>query len=282
MLKFPTLTAGFLLTLFSGFTPATRVATGAKVAPATATTKPNVARLASAPPLLNPAERTSYLAAFEQHVARTYIRAGLTAAALPLPVYRQALLGFYNLQQQGRIGAGCHTLSIADFSQSSNRERLWVVDVAAGRLLHHTLVAHGKNTGEEYARSFSNVEGSEKSSLGFYVTGPTYQGKHGLSLRLRGVDAGYNTNAQSRSIVVHGADYVSQDFVSRHGRLGRSQGCPALPVAESAAIIRTIKGGSVLYIHGPSEVSYRSSLLELDAALLAFAREQQGLPSRAG
>ncbi|WP_199798325.1 murein L,D-transpeptidase catalytic domain family protein [Hymenobacter lapidiphilus] len=234
------------------------------------------------PSLLNPAERTVYLAAFEQHVARTYIRAGLMNAALPLPVYRQALLGFYNLQQQGQIQADTRTLTIADFSQSSNRERLWVVDVSEGRLLHHTLVAHGKNTGEEFARNFSNIEGSEKSSLGFYVTGPTYHGKHGLSLRLQGVDAGYNTNAHTRAIVVHGADYVSKTFASQHGRLGRSQGCPALPAAESAAIIRTIKGGTVLYIHGPAQVSYRSTLLELDAALMAFARGQQSLASRPG
>lgn len=282
MLKFPTLTAGFLLTLFSGFTPAAHIADAPKAPASRVPVSSDSHRLPTHVAALSPAERSSCLAAFEQHVARTYIRAGLTAAALPLPVYRQALLGFYNLQQQGRIKAGCHTLSIADFSQSSNRERLWVVDVAAGRLLHHTLVAHGKNTGEEYARNFSNVEGSEKSSLGFYVTGPTYQGKHGLSLRLQGVDAGYNTNAASRAIVVHGADYVSQAFVSRHGRLGRSQGCPALPTAESAAIIRTIKGGTVLYIHGPAEVGYRSALLELDAALLAFARELQSQGAQAG
>ncbi|SDX55532.1 murein L,D-transpeptidase catalytic domain family protein [Hymenobacter psychrophilus] len=282
MMKLPTLTAGFLLTFFCGLMPAGQVSAGLRAVPAGVATTPDNFGPVGGTPLLSPTERASFLVAFEQHVARTYIGAGLAAAALPLPVYRQALLGFYNLQQQGQIGAGSHTISIADFSQSSNRERLWVVDIATGRLLHHTLVAHGKNTGEEYARDFSNVEGSEKSSLGFYVTGPTYQGKHGLSLRLRGVDAGYNTNARSRAIVVHGADYVSQDFVSRHGRLGRSQGCPALPAAESSAIIRTIKGGTVLYIHGPTEASYRSSLLELDAALLAFARGQQQLVSRPG
>ncbi|NVO29730.1 murein L,D-transpeptidase catalytic domain family protein [Hymenobacter lapidiphilus] len=282
MTKLPTLTAGFILTLFSSFTPAGRVLIGLGVAPAEVVATVPAGSGLPVLALLTPAERTSYLAAFEQYVAHTYVRAGLTGAALPLPVYRQALLGFYNLQQQGHVEAGTRTLTIADFSQSSNRERLWVVDVTEGRLLHHTLVAHGKNTGEEFARNFSNVEGSEKSSLGFYVTGPTYQGKHGLSLRLRGVDAGYNTNARTRAIVVHGADYVSKAFVSRHGRLGRSQGCPALPAPESAAIIRTIKNGTVLYIHGPAQVGYRSALLELDAALMAFARGQQRLTSQPG
>ncbi|OWP63055.1 hypothetical protein CDA63_11005 [Hymenobacter amundsenii] len=277
MTNLPTLTAGLFLACFSCLLPASAVPTR----PAGIAATPERPWLASAPVRLSPPERAVYLAAFEQHVARTYVQAHLTAAALPLTVYREALLGFYNLQQRGHIGANCHTLSIADFSQSSNRERLWVVDIDQGRLLYHTLVAHGKNSGEEYARTFSNVEGSEMSSLGFYVTGPTYQGKHGLSLRLRGVDAGYNTNALGRAVVVHGAAYVSQGFIGQHGRLGRSQGCPALPESEAPAIIRAIKGGSVLYVHGPAESGYRSELLALDAALLAFA-QSQGLTNRLG
>lgn len=271
MTNLPTFTAGLFLTCFSWFAPAT-------AAPAAA---PVVAEEAPAAAGLSAAARVAYTAAFEQHVALTYARAGLTATGMPLDVYRKALIGFYNLQQQGTISSGCHTLTIVDFSRSSTRERLWVVDLAQGRVLHHTLVAHGKNTGEEYAKTFSNQEGSEMSSLGFYVTGNTYQGKHGLSLKLHGVDVGYNTNALTRSVVVHGAGYVSQEFVRQHGRLGRSQGCPALPVAQTPGIIRTIKGGTVLFASGPTGAAYRSGLLLLDSALLAFA-QSKGLMGRVG
>ncbi|WP_170172724.1 murein L,D-transpeptidase catalytic domain family protein [Hymenobacter rigui] len=221
------------------------------------------------------------MAAFEQHIAATYTRAGLLNAGLPLVTYRKALVGFYNLQQRGTVSSKCHTITIIDFSQSSTRERLWVVDLAQGRLLHHTLVAHGKNTGAEYAQSFSNQEGSEMSSLGFYVTGTTYQGKHGLSLKLQGVDEGYNTNALSRSVVVHGAEYVSPAFVRQHGRLGRSQGCPALPVAQTPGIIRSIKSGTVVFANAPTGVAYQSQWLQLDGALLAFA-QHSGLLQRPG
>ena len=281
MTNLPTITAGLFLTCFSCLLPA-----GAAPAPEPVASAPRSVAVAAPAEANNPsrlsvAERAAYTAAFEQHVAQTYAQADLAEASLPVQVYREALIGFYNLQQQGTISARCHTISIIDFSQSSTRERLWVIDLAQGRLVHHTLVAHGKNTGEEFARAFSNREGSEMSSLGFYVTSHTYQGKHGLSLRLEGVDAGYNTNARSRAVVVHGADYVSRDFIRRHGRLGRSQGCPALPTAEASGIIRTIKDGTVVFAHGPEETSYRSQLLELDAALLSFA-QHQGLKVRVG
>ena len=272
MTNIPTLAAGLFLTCVSCFIPAGAAPVAPPILPANSFGAAEEPAAGTSPARLSVAERATYTAAFEQHVAQTYAEAHLTAAGLPVQVYRAALTGFYALRQKGTIDARCHTLSIIDFSQSSNRQRLWVLDVNQGRLLHHTLVAHGKNSGEEFARTFSNREGSEMSSLGFYVTSHTYQGKHGLSLRLEGVDAGYNTNARSRAVVVHGADYVSTDFVRRHGRLGRSQGCPALPTAEAPAIIRTIQDGSVLFAHGPTEVAYHSELLELDAALLAFAR----------
>ncbi|RSK41077.1 murein L,D-transpeptidase catalytic domain family protein [Hymenobacter perfusus] len=272
MPNLPTFTAGLLLTCLSLLIPMGNVRAAASVV---------VPEEAPASSVLSASARMAYTAAFEQHVALTYARAGLTAAGVPLDVYRKALVGFYNLQQQGTISANCHTVTIVDFSRSSTRERLWVVDLAQGRLLHHTLVAHGKNTGEEYAQTFSNREGSEMSSLGFYVTGQTYQGKHGLSLKLHGVDEGYNTNALGRAVVVHGAEYVSQEFIRQHGRLGRSQGCPALPVAQTPGIIRSIKGGTVLFANGPANSAYHSQLLLLDSALLAFA-QSKGLIARAG
>ncbi|UOG77063.1 murein L,D-transpeptidase catalytic domain family protein [Hymenobacter tibetensis] len=216
------------------------------------------------------------MAAFEQHVLTSYTKAKLVNYGLPANVYREALMGYYRLSQSGQASASRQTLTVVDFERPSREKRLWVIDLKNQTVLFHTLVAHGKNTGADLARTFSNREGSEMSSLGFYTTGATYQGKHGLSLKLNGRDPGYNTNAYNRAVVVHGADYVSEQFVRQHGRLGRSQGCPALPVNQSAAIIQAIKGGTVLYVHGPNEVSYRSEWLQLDPALLAFA-QQQGL-----
>jgi hypothetical protein len=119
-------------------------------------------------------------------------------------------------------------------------------------VLAHELVAHGRNTGDDRARRFSNRPGSLQSSLGTFVTGRTYQGRHGLSLRLRGLDAGLNDRAEARAIVVHGAEYVSPDIVRRLGRLGRSQGCPALEPGVAARVIDLIRGGSVLFAWYPT------------------------------
>lgn len=218
-----------------------------------------------------PAPRALATAAFEQHILQSYAQSGLVTSGLPVLVYREALIGFYNLRQQGKIAADQHTLTVIDFSQSSNAQRFWVIDLAQQRLLFRTYVAHGKNTGEEFAQTFSNREGSEMSSLGFYRTGHTYHGKHGLSLKLHGLDTEYNTNAYERAVVVHGASYVSESFIRQNGRLGRSQGCPALPLGESTAIIQAIKNGSLIYAHGPTQAGYASSLLTLEPAVLAFA-----------
>ena len=114
------------------------------------------------------------------------------------------------------------------------------------------MVAHGKNTGGLLAKNFSNTIGSKQSSLGFYITGNTYTGKHGLSLYLNGIEPNINDNAKERAIVIHGASYVSQDFISENGRLGRSFGCPAVPVSKHKTIINTIKNGSCLFMYYPS------------------------------
>ncbi|MBG8554639.1 murein L,D-transpeptidase catalytic domain family protein [Hymenobacter sp. BT594] len=220
---------------------------------------------------LSEVQRAFYQTAFEQEVLRTYTAARLSLTGLRPDVYRQALLGYYNLQQHGSAAAGA-PLTIIDFNLPSRQKRLWVIDVRQNRLLHHTLVAHGKNTGEDLARTFSNRNGSEMSSLGFYVTGQPYTGKHGLSLKLHGMDDDYNSHAADRAVVVHGADYVSEAFVRQHGRLGRSQGCPALPVTEAPRIIRAIQAGSVVFAHAPQNVSYASAWLTLDSALYGFAR----------
>lgn len=214
------------------------------------------------------ARRAFNQTAFEQKAATLFARLG--AADLPYSLLREGLVGFYNVRAAGR-GAGRPVLTLVDFSRPSQQKRLWVIDVAAGRVLFHTLVAHGKASGGDLPVAFSNQEGSEMSSLGFYRTAPaTYVGKHGLSLKLHGLDPGFNTNAENRAVVVHGADYVCEEFVRAHGRLGRSQGCPALPAGQAAAIVQAIKGGSVLYLHGPAQAGYHSRWLDVNGAVASL------------
>ncbi|GAB3825954.1 murein L,D-transpeptidase catalytic domain family protein [Hymenobacter jeollabukensis] len=226
--------------------------------------------LAAAPTQVPTAAQTVAVAAFEQFLARTYTGAKLAQTGMSVQVLRNALIGYFNLR--GRGLARRPVLTVIDFSRPSRQNRLWVIDLSHTRLLYHTLVAHGKNSGGDLAQTFSNREGSEMSSLGFYLTGDTYQGKHGLSLKLQGLDARYNSHAAERAVVVHAADYVCEDFIRQNGRLGRSQGCPALPPAQSAGIIKTIKSGSVLYVQGPSSADYASDWLNLNAALPVFMR----------
>ncbi len=145
-------------------------------------------------------------------------------------------------------------ITIIDFSLPSDRERMWVIDIVKGKVLFHCLVAHGRNSGGLYAENFSNVPGSYTSSPGFYLTDDIYYGKHGMSLYLDGLEKGINDKARERAIVMHGADYVSKSFVENYGRLGRSHGCPAIPLGLHKDIIKTIHGGSCLYIHAPNDL----------------------------
>ena len=144
-------------------------------------------------------------------------------------------------------------ITIADLSKPSNQKRLFVINVNTGEVLFNTLVAHGKNSGQEYAKKFSNSESSFESSLGFYTTTDTYMGKHGYSLRLNGCEKGFNDNANKRAIVIHGADYVSEFYIQQNGFLGRSHGCPAVPIELSKKIIDVIKNGSCLFVYSPSK-----------------------------
>jgi hypothetical protein len=153
-------------------------------------------------------------------------------------------------RRQGLL-EGFHHLAVIDYSLPSTQPRLWVFDVERGRLLFQELVAHGRNTGERVAQHFSNIEGSKMSSLGLYQTAETYYGSNGYSLRLRGLDAGFNDNALSRAIVMHGAPYVSQAIAERLGRLGRSWGCPALRPEVARTVIDTLKGGALLFAYYP-------------------------------
>jgi hypothetical protein len=142
-------------------------------------------------------------------------------------------------------------LTIVDLSQSSRKKRFYLIDVNNYELEVNTFVAHGKNSGVDVAKSFSNIPNSEKSSLGFYVTKNTYRGKHGLSLRLAGLENGFNSNAEARAIVVHAADYVNSGRVNS-AYMGRSQGCPALPANIAPKVISMIKNGSALFVYNPS------------------------------
>lgn len=144
-------------------------------------------------------------------------------------------------------------LTICDFSQPSSQKRLYIIDVENRLLINNTFVAHGKNSGSEYATRFSNKHESLQSSLGFYITHNTYIGKHGLSLRIRGMEPGINDNAMSRTIVIHGAEYVDPARAKAGVFMGRSWGCPAVPKAESGQIISTIKNGTCLFIYHPQK-----------------------------
>ncbi len=176
----------------------------------------------------------------------------LEDAGLGQKAFEYAWRGYHNLLKKGMIQKRS-VLSICDFSQSSRTKRMYVIDVQHRKLLYRTYVAHGQNSGDEYATTFSNEPDSYKSSLGFYVTQRTYLGHNGLSLKLNGVDSGFNDMALKRQIVLHGSAYVSDRYMQDYGTLGTSLGCPALPAAISGKIIRAVKDGSVLFIYHPTQ-----------------------------
>lgn len=167
--------------------------------------------------------------------------------------FSKALKGFNRLKEMGKISK--EFLTIVDYSLPSTAKRLWVIDTRLNKVVMNSLVAHGKNSGQNYANNFSNKKESNMSSLGFFTTGETYMGKHGLSLKLDGQESGLNDMARTRAIVMHAADYVSEAFAKAHHRLGLSHGCPALPPALNSKIIATIKGKSCLFIYHPSMAS---------------------------
>jgi hypothetical protein len=142
-------------------------------------------------------------------------------------------------------------LTVVDFTLPSTAPRLWVIDLASGRVLFNELVAHGAGSGDNYAVRFSNTMNSRQTSLGLYLTADTYNGEHGYSLRLRGLDSGVNDLAEERSIVVHSAWYVSPEQARQYGRLGRSWGCFALSPTSAPQVIAAIKDGSFVFAWGP-------------------------------
>lgn len=163
---------------------------------------------------------------------------------------RAALAAWEDLRARGEVTRPI--LTVIDYGLSSMTRRMWVFDLASRRLLFHELVAHGKNSGEDLATHFSNEDGSLMTSLGAFVTGTTYDGKNGYSLRLRGMEPGRNDRAEERTIVVHGAPYVGDEVAQKLGRLGRSWGCPALRPAIARTLIDEVKDHTLLYAYHPS------------------------------
>ena len=212
---------------------------------------------------------------FNMKLRKAYDALGPEVQSLKFEVFEKAMTGYLNLQQAGRLTDGKQLLTVVDFDLPSTEKRLWVVDIASHKVLFHTLVAHGHNSGENEANNFSNADASNMSSLGFYVTGSEYEGKHGHSLRLEGLDEGFNTNAAARSVVMHGAKYVSEEFIKENGRLGRSLGCPALPMNQYAQIIAAVDGGTCLFIN-KSDAGYSSKFLNENVAIAALVPTARG------
>jgi hypothetical protein len=174
-----------------------------------------------------------------------------------------ALSAWETLSSRGEVSRPL--LTVIDYSLPSTMERLWVFDLATRRLLFHELVAHGRNSGEDLAQSFSNEDGSLMSSLGAFVTGTAYTGRNGYSLRLRGIEPGLNDRAEARAIVLHGAPYVCEEVAHALGRLGRSHGCPAVRSEIARTLIDEVKDRTLVYAWHPS----MHAIPGLDAAALS-------------
>ena len=178
---------------------------------------------------------------------------GLSAEA-----FRHAMQGYRSLCSKGLVIKDS-VITIIDYSLPSYEDRFFVINLKQNKIMHKTLVAHGRNSGELYASRFSNKSQSHQSALGFYITGAPYEGGQGYSMWLTGVDTGYNDHARIRSIVIHGAGYATPQYIKQYGRLGRSFGCPALPPRVNAEIINCIKDGSVLFSYYPDALYLNNS-----------------------
>lgn len=200
----------------------------------------------------------------EQSVSVTNLLSGIDVLTSKMDISKEAVAfaikGYETLKEKGQL-VNSRFLTIADFSKPSSARRLFIIDMERMELVLQTLVAHGRNSGKLFAEKFSNKNQSNQSSLGFYITGDIYNGKHGMSLRLNGIESGINDKASKRAIVLHGADYVSEWTIKKQGYIGRSLGCPAVPQTEVNEIIQTIKGASLLYIYAPNKAYTKQSKL---------------------
>ena len=210
--------------------------------------------------------------ALEDSIQSLYDAIELKRHGLKYEVFRYGVMGYLSLRREGRLNDKA-IITLIDFTQSSRKKRFFTIDLDARKILFNTYVSHGKNTGGDMATHFSDTPHSNQSSLGFYVTGETYVGSKGYSLRLDGVEEGFNGNMRDRAVVMHKADYVSETWIRKYGRLGRSQGCPALPVELSRAVIDTIKDRTAIFAYYNDEHYLRSSHYVATNKLFAEADE---------
>lgn len=237
-------------------------------APVTATNVPSPAFETSTGTLIGFSSET-----FEDSLAHLYDAIELHKKGLSYEAFRYAMIGFYTLRDDGRINEK-NIISIIDFTKASTQQRFYTIDLDRKKIIYHSLVSHGKNTGENVARSFSNAVHSNQSSLGFYITGETYVGSKGYSLKLDGIESGINDKMRERAVVMHEADYVSEYWIKKFGRLGRSQGCPALPKTISRDVINTIKNRTVVFAYfNDDNYLARSNYLNVDALLARIPNE---------
>ena len=218
---------------------------------------------------------------FEDHISQLYEKIKLDSLQLDYKVFRLGMVGYYRLEKEGALN-NTGLLTIIDFSRPSTEKRFYTIDVRTPEVKYHTYVAHGRNTGQNMATKFSNIPHSNQSSLGFFITGETYVGSKGYSLRLDGKEKSFNDQIRSRAVVMHAADYVTESWITRYGRLGRSQGCPALPPHLSREVINTIKNKTAIFTYYPDETYLKASRYlqvedlfeELDESPVQLAVEQ--------
>jgi hypothetical protein len=204
--------------------------------------------------LNSPLSEEKFLLKGDEDIRSVYLQCGLSND-LSFDVFEKAVAG---MQKIGEI-QNKNIITIVDYSKPSSKKRFYVIDLLNKKILYKTIVAHGKNSGDYNAKSFSNKPGSLKSCLGFFMTAETYNGKYGYSLCLDGLEPGINDNARKRAIVIHGADFVTPSIIKEYGRLGGSFGCPALPVGVSKEIIDKIAKGSCLFIFGNDPEYFKNS-----------------------
>lgn len=234
---------------------------------------PQPANLAIKPSAMTPANNVAMM--FESHIRTIYNNMDLANKGLNYNTFKYALIGYYNINPDRDFLTGRTKVAICDFRQPSSQKRLFVIDLASQSLLFHTYVAHGKNSGLVYAQTFSNAPSSLQSSLGFYRTEDVYYGSNGYSLRLEGLDRGFNDRAKERAIVMHGAAYVDEGYIQKTGKAGRSWGCPAVPLELCHDIIDQLRWGNYVFVY-TDDANYlnNSTYINLHKAATAYAKKE--------
>ena len=193
-------------------------------------------------------ERQLALKKAELNIKELYNELNAAQYDLSFTAFRYAYIGYQTMKKQHRLN-NKELFSIIDFTKDCNSKRFYTIDLEKMKIVYYTYVAHGKKSGERMATSFSDAVESNKSSIGFYITGNTYNGGNGYSLILHGDEKGYNSNLAKRSVVVHAADYANEDYIASNGRMGRSLGCPALPENIYKQVIETIKEKTMIFAY---------------------------------